>query len=105
MGWFLYDRDQCHERVKGLTEIRHKSLKLQISLILILHLIFSLELAYVTFQKSFLLLLLFFNKLAKFEELQIEFKDQKQGVLKSFAKLTGKHLCQSLFERLGLQLC
>ena len=28
MGWFLYDRDQCHERVKGLTEIRRKSLKI-----------------------------------------------------------------------------
>ena len=28
MGWFLYDRDLRHERVKGLTEIRRKSLKI-----------------------------------------------------------------------------
>ena len=51
-------------------EIKRKWLKVAT----VLHLIFSPELAYVAFQKSFQNLFLFFKNLAKFEEFHIELK-------------------------------
>ena len=90
MDWFLYDNGLRHEWVKSLVGIR---------LLLIIYLMHQVYMVIKRKSETGILLKMYIVKITHLALVRSSYPEEfcKKGVLRSFSKFTGKHLCQSLF--------